>query len=237
MNSGVNILFYSRECSTSNNLLRLLQNENLLSYFKLFCVDDRLNEIPVAITVVPTLVVSTVSKPLVAQEAFEWVQQIKFLRQKNMENTQNKIKQDNLPTFMNQDKKLLGYVDQEMGGISDNFAYTKIDKALPHSYFSLGEEDKNAIFTAPETKKIKKGEQDSLIKNLETDRNTQDGTYKNQMKYQQLQSVYNDQEDNRNISQENNNVDTLQKQQQIMQQQMLQQQMLQQQMMNNRRRY
>jgi|AntRauTorckE6833_2_1112554.scaffolds.fasta_scaffold25811_2 hypothetical protein len=222
MNSGVNILFYSRECTTSNNLLRLLQNENLLSYFKLFCVDDRLNEIPIAITVVPTMIVSTVSKPLVAQEAFEWVQQIKFLRQKNMENTQ--VQQNNLSKFMNQDKKLLGYVDQEMGGISDSFAYTKIDKALPHSYFGLGEEDQNVIFTAPETKKIKKGEQDSLIKKLENDRTTQDGTYKNQMKYQQLQSVYNDQEqsdNNKNMNQEDRNVERLKQQQYIMQQQMM----------------
>lgn len=238
MNSGINIVFYSRECETCKNLLTLLQNENLISYFKLFCVDDRLNELPVIVTVVPTMIVSNVNKPLIAKEIFEWVQQTKFLRQKMMNNRGNRS------NLNQEERELLGFVSQEMGGLSDGFAYTKIDKPLPHSYFNLGEEEKNAIFTAPETKKINKQDQDSMIKKLENDRGDQDKKYSSNMKHQQIQAVMNS--ENENLNGSNGNMDSQQDQmmnmqrmhqnsyQDKMQQHQMQQQQMMNYMMNNR---
>ena len=45
----------------------------------------------------------------------------------------------------------LGYVDKEMSGFSDTFAYVKEDIALPHTYNYVG--DNIQIFTPPPEKK------------------------------------------------------------------------------------
>lgn len=184
----MNILFYSHKCDTSKNLLLLLKNENLLGYFKLICVDDKLDKLPPQITIVPTMIVANINKPLVVQEAFEWVKQIKFLRQQQVMDINKKIIQQN-DILVNNKKGPIGYDNEIMAGISDKFAFTKIDNPLPHSYFNLGEEDKNAIFTAPEQNRINKNEQYKLIKDIELRRNQQDNDYTIFTKQQQINAV------------------------------------------------
>lgn len=177
----MNILFYSRECNACRNLLKILKNENLLSYFKLFCVDDRLDEVPKQITIVPTMIVSNINKPLVAQEAFEWVQKIKFIRQQQQQ--QFSIKNDQI------NQEPIGYIPLEMDGISDQFAYSKIDRPLVHNYFQIGDEKKHVIYTAPEQYKISKDEQLNRIKDIEKKRAQQEMEYSKIMKEQQLKAV------------------------------------------------
>ena len=190
MNNNVNILFYSKECNTCINLLKILHNENLLSCFKLFCVDERLNDIPPQITVVPTMIVSNIGRTLVAQEIFEWITKIKFVRQQQLMNVnKNIIKQNLLKVAQNSTQGPLGYSEQEMSGMSDMFAYKDIDKAQPHNFFGVGEEDKHAIFTAPELSKLSDNEQSTQIKEIENYRNNQDGEFNKLMKQQQIQAV------------------------------------------------
>lgn len=186
----MNILFYSLKCETSKNLLIILKNENLLNYFKLICVDDKLNKLPPQITMVPTMMVTNINKLLVGQETFEWVKQIKFFRQQQAIGENKSIIQQNTFTKRNQNSTgPIGYDDELMGGISDKFAFTKVDNPLPHCYFNVGEEDKNAIFTAPEQIKINKDEQFKLIKNLESRRDEQNTEYMNIMKQQQVNTI------------------------------------------------
>lgn len=188
MGDNINVIFYSRKCNNCKNLLNLLKNENLLGYFVLFCVDGRLNEIPSHITVVPTMIVSNVNKPLVGAETFNWVNKTKFLRQQNlMSENKNIIMKQNLMNANNNDK-IDGYEKDVMNGISDSFAFTKKDVALPHSYVGVNN-DQISIFTAPEQGKINKDEQKKKINDIKKMRENQDSHYSEIMKKQQIHAV------------------------------------------------
>ncbi|GAG63309.1 unnamed protein product, partial [marine sediment metagenome] len=131
-----------------------------------------------------------VNKPLVAEAAFKWIEGAKFRRQQELGDTNKRIIQQNLVNMAQNNKKgPLGFVEQEMAGISDTFAYKDIDKPLSHNYVGAGEDNKNVIFTAPEQKKISKTEQLSKIKELEKERGDQEEDYGQIMKQQQLQAV------------------------------------------------
>ena len=233
-NTNTNIVFYSQKCDTCRTLLTLLKNENLLGHFKLVSVDDKLDKLPQNM-IVPTMIVINVNKPLIAQETFEWIKQMKFIRQQQVMDINKKIIQQNLINN-NTKKGPAGFDSEIMAGISDKFAFTKADIPLPHAYFGVNEEDKNAIFTAPkDIKKLSKMDQNNLIKELESKRSQQDIDYNSFMKQQQLSAVVNAEHEKLNQSNQSNqsSVDNPQQliQQQMMQQQMLQQQMMQQQMM------
>lgn len=189
----MNVVFYSRKCQTSRNLLNILQNENLLGNFKLMCVDDNIQNIPPQITVVPTMIVTGVNKLLVAKEIFAWIQQIKFIRQQNSVDMNRRIIQQNIQSnAANSMNGPLGFTQIEQNSVSDQFAYKDIDQALPQSFYGLGDEKKNVIFTAPEQKtKMSKAEQDKLIKNVEIVRKEQETKYADVMKQQQMQAVMN----------------------------------------------
>src|SRR5690606_31326418 len=107
-----NILFYSQKCPYSQELIKLLNNENLLNMFQLFCVDNNINKIPQQIKVVPTLIVSNIPKPLPSNEAFEWVKKMRFIRNQN-----NSMNINN--THNNNSKDRLCFIEQEMSGFSD----------------------------------------------------------------------------------------------------------------------
>lgn len=187
--NNINILFYSMRCETCSKLFTILQNENLLSYFKLVCVDQDIEKYSRMIVVVPTMIIKGINKQLGPQECFEWVQQIKFIKQKQIMDVNKKIIQQNVTNNPNMKKGPLGYVDTEMGGISDQFAYTKTDNPIAHAYFGIGDEDKNVIFTAPDDGTITKDTQHKLTKAVEQKRAIQDREYAEFMKQEQMKAV------------------------------------------------
>ncbi|GAG63293.1 unnamed protein product, partial [marine sediment metagenome] len=112
---------------------------------------------PPQIKMVPTMIVAGVNKPLVAEAAFKWIEGAKFRRQQELGDTNKRIIQQNLVNMAQNNKKgPLGFVEQEMAGISDTFAYKDIDKPLSHNYVGAGEDNKNVIFTAPDRKRTLK---------------------------------------------------------------------------------
>lgn len=189
---STNTLFFSYNCETCKKLIMLLRNENLLGFFKMVCVDDKLDKLPKNM-VVPTMVVVNLNKPLVAHETFQWVEQMKFIRQQQIMDINKKIVQQYNTNTPSQQKSPLGYSDEIMSGFSDSFAFTKTDDPLPHAYVNIQEEDKNVIFTAPQEKKHAgnnyKTEYQKKIKELEDRRKNQDSDYQNYMKQKQLELV------------------------------------------------
>jgi len=229
--NGENAVFYSRQCATCRKLLILLQNEYLLSYFKLYCVDDNIDRYPKTMRV-PLMIVNNINKPLVANEIFDWINQVKFIRQQQSMDNNRKIIQHNVLNNMAYQKKgPIAYDQDIMSGISDKFAFKEIDRPLPQNYFGINEEDKHAIFTAPEqSDKMNKKEQTQLIKSIETKRKEQDEEYMKFMKEKQMEAVSSMTCDNDFGCQSNNSSNPSQQQ--------LQQQLMMQQMyhnMNNRR--
>ena len=96
--------------------------------------------------------------------------------------------------MINKPKGLTGWMESEMGNLSDNFAYTKIDRAMPQSFFRVNSENNNSIFTPPNMEKINKNNQKKLINDMEKQRSIQDTYYKNDNKQQQLQFIANDEQ-------------------------------------------
>lgn len=179
MNKSVNILFYSRQCLMCQNVLTVLQNENLISHFKLFCVDDNLNAVPKGIEKVPTMLVTGVAKPLVENQIFEWIKQVKFLRT-NINSMQNNTTKSNEP---------IGWIENEMYGKSDGYAYKDVDKAMMHAYSGFNDTS-DGIFTPKEsTKKINVSQQFNLINNIKGNRTEQDKTYEQINREQQLEKL------------------------------------------------
>ena len=176
----MSVLFYSNKCQSCVDLLIILKNENLLNHFKLVCVDDKLDKLPQTM-IVPTMIIPNINKPLAGQETFEWVNRVKFLRQQQ----QTKVLVNNVVD----DKKRgpMGYDQEIMGNVSDKFAFTQKDDALPQSY--VGVNDKHAIFTAPTDKKISKSEQMKLTNDLESKRNEQDTSHSKIMREEQANAI------------------------------------------------
>ena len=185
----MNILFYSRNCVSCANLIQIMKNANLLHNFNMFCVDDHLNDLPPHITTVPTLIVGELKQQFVASDAFKWVESVKFMNQQNMIEMNKKIIMAN----MIKNAQMMGphgYTNVEMGGFSDNFAFTDVDHAQAHTFFGYGKEGDNTIFTAPEEKdKLNNREQNRKISEIETKRKEQDKQLMSVMKQNQLDAV------------------------------------------------
>lgn len=182
---SANILFYSKECLMCQNLLKVLQNEKFLTFFTLYCVDDNLDKVPPAIKKVPTMIIADIPKPLVEKETFEWVQQVKFLRQ-NIVPKSNIIPQNTPPPESN--KEPMGWIEQEMCGKSDEYAYKDVDKAMLHSYYGVSDNPSECIFTPKESqKKIDLKSQYQMLNSLSTSRSEQDVYLSQLQKEQQLE--------------------------------------------------
>lgn len=159
----MNIIFYSRNCNPSHDLMMSMKNIGILDKFRSYCVDDNLDAVPPHIKNVPTLIVKGINHPMEFDEAVKWLQSIKYIRQCQMADQQRKM------ILMNMMKQAQmegphGFSHGEMGGVSDTFAYTDVDMAQPHSFFNYGDENANTIFTAPEEKtKINKAEQNRIM--------------------------------------------------------------------------
>lgn len=183
--NNINILFVSKNCKHSFTLLKLLDHEKLIKYFKIVYVDNKLDRLPKYVKKVPCMIVSNVNEPLDGIKTFEWVKRMKFMKQK-MYNKKN-------------ESNLMEYSKLENNSFDDKFAFVHNSPALPQSYFKYKSEGEHIIYTAPEHDKIKKHEQDKLIDNLSKKRNEQDDYYTGVAKKQQLNAILSHQ--NKNINQ------------------------------------
>lgn len=190
----MNVLFYSRTCDQSSYLIQLMTNMNILQNFKLYCVDGNLDSLPPHIKEVPSLIVTGISQPLNTQNSFKWIETVRFMNQKNTIEMNKKIILSNM---MKNAQMIgpLGYATTEMGGFSDNFAFTETDHAQAKSFFGYGSETENTIFTAPEQTKIGTSEQNKKISDFESIRKEQDKESGVLMKQGQLNAVIESEKD------------------------------------------
>jgi hypothetical protein len=159
------ILIYSKKCISCSNLIVLLQNMNMLLSFELVCFDDLIRQnkaLPTNIERVPALILPEMNMILQGKETFEWVDKIRI----------NIIKM-NIATNMQQSGPN-GFTSVEMGGFSDNFAYTMTDLAQPKSFLPYKKDEEYGIYTGIEASKIKKTDLEKLIQNTEKVRKEQE---------------------------------------------------------------
>lgn len=197
--SGINMLFYSKKCNFCIYLINLLASENLINYFKLICIDENLGLLPKEITHVPTMILANRPKPLVCRETLEWVKQMKFFRSQGTTNQHSNLETDHVNA-----RTPIPFDEDIMTGLSDKFALTKRDDALPQSYFGIGDENKHAIFTAPQEKdKINRYDQKRLMDHIELDRKEQDEVHNNLMKENQMKAYIENEKMNSYMNYEN----------------------------------
>lgn len=150
MSNAPNLLFYSNQCRDCQSLLRILQHDNMIHLFKCLCVDDiRVrNSLPRSITTVPTIIIPSIHKQFVAGEIFRWLQSIKS---SNIQQEARPMKASNVDNKQQQKgNNPIGFVSQEMAGLSDSYAYTSVDIVPQHTYLTCADMDKYKIYTAPE---------------------------------------------------------------------------------------
>lgn len=69
----MSVLFYSKNCKNCLEFLKKLKEENMLKYFEeYFCIDGK-RSLPPFLHSVPTIIVSDSEKPLVGDDAFNWL--------------------------------------------------------------------------------------------------------------------------------------------------------------------
>jgi len=188
---NMNIIFYSQKCNTCNLLLKLIHDEKLSYYFEFICVDDKIDKLPAYIRRVPTMIVTDVNKPLEGNEVLKWVESMKYIRQ-----SQEALQTKKLAVQINTANQMgpKPFAKMEMSGFTDAYAIADPDPqkniSLQQTFFSIGDEDKNAIFTAPEVKqKLTKDEQTKSINSIESIRKKQDEELGAVMKEQQRDAL------------------------------------------------
>lgn len=178
--SNRNVLIFSNACDASKQLIVLLQNENLIKYFYLHCIDTQ--GVPQGITVTPTIIIGNIPTPFVANDAFVWFSKIKQWKLNMMMQRVSNAQQQYLQTINKNlitDNNLLGFSRAEMEGMSDLFSYIKEDSALPQSYFTYGNLGQENIFTPPvEQNKLDSNRQKDLFNKLKSDRKKQDDMFR-----------------------------------------------------------
>ena len=193
-NMQVNIIFYSKFCQMSRDLIKMMTECKILGKFVLKCIEDmQEHEIPASLTRVPTLIVSGIQKPLVANDAILWFKKNQPIFMQQIYDTQNKIVMRNIMKnnmqSMNGPK---GYLENEYSGISDSFAYAdeNLDLAQPKVYTDCnGSTD--VIYTPPLDGKIKENESKKLIFNAKKEYEQQDKECGDLLRKQQLEILVN----------------------------------------------
>ena len=186
MNKSQNILIYANN-QHCYELITLLKNEDWLKYFKTIRIDDpehpeNVNLIPPSIKYTPTLIVSNMPKPLSANEAFNWVYTQKMITQQNMEKQQKmlQLQQSQMSKCMKAMVIPLAFVNKEMNGFSDTFAFAseQINDALPQTYIDpKTSANELKIVTPPKENKydrLTKKNQETDVKKLQRMREDED---------------------------------------------------------------
>lgn len=176
--SGMNIIFYSKECPTCFKLIQLLDSENFIKYFKCICIDGNYDKLPQQIKAVPTMIVNNINRPLQPEECFKWVASMVHFRD-------NKGKNDK------ENMDIEGFAELEFGKFSDQFTFVDSTKNDPfaQAFFKYKDEKNNSIHTAPLDKRINSREQNKRIKELELARNQQENKFKLNMKAEQREKL------------------------------------------------
>ena len=131
----------------------------------MICLEDLIaqrKQPPPNIKSVPALIMQDLNLVLQGKETFEWVEKIRM----------NMIKMNMAKTA--QQAGPYGFTNVEMGGFSDNFAYTLTDLAQPKSFLPYGKDDEYGIYTGVEVNKIVGKDMDRVVNEANKKRKEQD---------------------------------------------------------------
>lgn len=168
-----NILFYSNRCNMCIHLISILQSEKLFDLFNLICIDNIPSQsLPKNLNCVPTVVITKNNLILEKNDIFKWINSVKFLSKEGSNVRKRNVEESPVNKQIIEDN-LIGYNKHEMGEISDKFAHVEKDIAFAHTYMGIKDDNKYAIYTEPEKRKITANEQRALMRKIEMERKNQ----------------------------------------------------------------
>lgn len=153
-----NLLFYSR---TNNciELLRMMKQYQIDKEFKIINVDNNKNEVIKKIKVIPTMIIPSINKVIVGEDVNDFVISIiksrikepinntqltdeqhnklidkPILDKSTLNITNEEVKETNNYESNNKTTPILGYIEDEMGGLSDKYSYLNINISPMHNY-------------------------------------------------------------------------------------------------------
>lgn len=153
-----NLLFYSR---TNNciELLRMMKQYQIDKEFKIINVDNNKNEVIKKIKVIPTMIIPSINKVIIGEDVNDFVISIiksrikepinntqltdeqhnklidkPILDKSTLNITNEEVKETNNYESNNKTTPILGYIEDEMGGLSDKYSYLNINISPMHNY-------------------------------------------------------------------------------------------------------
>lgn len=156
-----NLLFYSR---TNNciELLRMMKQYQIDKEFKIINVDNNKSEVIKKIKVIPTMIIPSINKVIIGEDINEFVISIiksrikepinntpltdeqhnklidKLILDKSTLNITNEEVKEKTNIYNeiknNKTTPILGYIEDEMGGLSDKYSYLNINISPMHNY-------------------------------------------------------------------------------------------------------
>ena len=201
MSNKRNLLFYKSDCKLSQIVIQLLNSEGLLN--SIDCLDvDKLKKIPSQIKQVPTLILPNLNKILIGKEILIFIQNIKQsknqikqdqfnqlnnpIEKEEIQNNQQSNQQENKINQKSKEKKILGYIQNEMDGFSDKYAYKDINEAPQHNFVNCRNIEQSIYTGQEENIKYDDTKLNTLKSKLETERKLQEReiekTFKEQSK-------------------------------------------------------
>jgi hypothetical protein len=149
-------IFYSERCSESMNLWQVIFNEGINRMFIPVNVDKFSLEQTARLRIkyVPSIVINSENQQVRiyegAQQCSDWLTGFTLNRRKQLAqqvDKQRRIIQRAQNDERKQSDGVLEYLDAEMDGISDNYAYNNTDLCQPKNFIMVGDEDKYAVIT------------------------------------------------------------------------------------------
>ena len=157
-----NLLFYSRT-NNCIELLRMMKQYQIDKEFKIINVDNNKNEVIKKIKVVPTMIIPSINKVIIGEDVNQFVISIiksrikepinntpltdeqhnklidKPILDKSTVNIDNEELKETLNNELNnkhsnKTNPILGYIEDEMGGLSDKYSYLNINISPMHNY-------------------------------------------------------------------------------------------------------
>lgn len=199
MSNKRNLLFYKSDCKLSQVVIQLLNSEGLLN--SIDCLDvDKLKKIPSQIKQVPTLILPNLNKILIGKEILIFIQNIKQsknqFKQEQFIQLNNSIEKEDLQNNQSiqqsnqqinqkpKEKKILGYIQNEMDGFSDKYAYKDINEAPQHNFVNCKNIEQTIYTGQEENIKYNDTELNTLKSKLETERKLQEKEIEKKFKEQ-----------------------------------------------------
>ena len=196
--------FYSVQCSECMNLWQVIYNEGIGRMFIPVCLDKytskQVQNLGIGIKEVPSIVISTQNQPSVIyegpQKCSQWLTSFTLNRRRSLAQQiecQRRIIQKEHAKARTIEGGPIEYLDAEMEGVSDTYAYNDTDLCQPKNFVMIGDEENHRIVTLINTKdnKVDTATLKTYIADLEKSRNSDVIQLKSDMEKRQINSIIN----------------------------------------------